>query len=62
MKYKHYIVTFTTDKTVFTTCMNQEEAEILAMAIMIKNGLIRDIKSIVETNNISDMADTDYIS
>lgn len=62
MKNNHYIVTFTTGITVFASCLNKEEAEILAMATMIKEGLIRDIKSVVETTNVSEMANTNYIA
>lgn len=62
MKNNHYIVTFENGKIVYTSCMNEEEAEILAKAVMIKNGLTREIKSIIKTTNISDMTDTDFIA
>ena len=62
MKYNHYIVTFENGRTVSVSCMNEEEAEILSKAVMIKNGLTREIKSIIKTTNISDMTDTDFIS
>ena len=62
MKHNHYIVTFENGRTVFISCFNEEEAEILAKAIMIKNGLTREVKSIKKTNNISDMADTDFVA
>ncbi len=62
MKYNHYIVTFKNGKTVFVSCMNEEEAEILSKAVMIKNGFTRDVKSITKTTNISDMVDTDFVA
>lgn len=62
MKNNHYIVTFENGKTVFASCFNEEEAEILAKAVMIKYGLTREVKSINKTTNISDMADTDFIA
>ena len=46
----------------FTSCFNEEEAEILAKAIMIKNGLTREVKSIKKSANISDMEDTDFVA
>lgn len=61
MKHNHYIVTFENGKTVFATCMNEKEAEILAMAVMIKNGLTREIKSIAKTNDLSKMETTDFV-
>lgn len=57
----HYIVTLKNGKTVFTTCISEEDAGILAMACMIKNGLTREVSKIIKTTNISDMADTDFI-
>lgn len=62
MKHNYYIVTFENGKTVFTSCFNEQEAEILAKAIMIKNGLTREIKSIIKTINITDMTNTDFIA
>ncbi len=62
MKHNHYIVTFENGRTVFASCFNEEEAEILAKAVMIKNGLTRDIKSIRETNNLLQMETTDFIA
>lgn len=53
---------FENGKTVFASCFNEEEAEILAKAIMIQNGLTREVKLIKKTTNISDMADTDFIA
>lgn len=61
MKHNHYIVTFENGKTVFTSCFNEEEAVILAKAVMIKNGLTREIKSIRKTSNLSMMADVDFV-
>jgi len=62
MKQNHYIVTFNNEKTVFVSGFNTEEAEILAKAVMIKNGLSYDIKSVKRTSNLSDMADTNFIA
>ena len=62
MKHNYYIVTFENGRTVFTSCFNEEEAEILAKAIMIKNGLTREVKSIKKSANISDMEDTDFVA
>lgn len=62
MKYNHYIVTFENERTVFASCFNEEEAEILAKAVMIKNGLSREIKSIVKTNDLSKMETTDFVA
>lgn len=62
MRYNHYIVTFENGRTVFASCFNEEEAEILTKAVMIKNGLTRDIKSIRKTNNLLQMVTTDFIA
>lgn len=62
MKHNYYIVTFKNGKTVFASCMNEEEAGILSKAVMIKNGFTRDVKSIMKTTNISDMVDTDFVA
>lgn len=62
MKQNHYIVTFNNGKTVFAYGFNTEEVEILAKAVMIKNGLSYDIKSVKTTSNLSDMADTDFVA
>ena len=62
MKHNYYIVTFENGRTVFTSCFNEEEAEILAKAVMIKNGLTREVKSIKKSTNISDMVDTDFVA
>ena len=62
MKHNYYIVTFENGRTVFTSCFNEEEAEILAKAIMIKNGLTREVKSIKKSANISDMEDADFVA
>lgn len=59
MKQNHYIVTFNNGKTVFASGFNTEEVEILAKAVMIKNGLSYDIKSVKTTSNLSDMAGAD---
>ena len=62
MKQNHYIVTFNNGKTVFASGFNKEEAEILAKAVMINKGLSYEIKCIKTTNNLSDMADTDFVA
>lgn len=62
MKQNHYIVTFNNGRTVFASGFNKEEAEILAKAVMINNGLSYEIKCIKITNNLSDMADTDFVA
>lgn len=62
MKQKHYIITFQNKKTVFASAFNEEDAIILAQAIMIKNGMDKGVAIVKETTNISDMADTDFIA
>lgn len=62
MKFNHYIVTFKNGKTVFAHCFDEEEAEILAKAVMIKNGLTREITSIRKTNNLSMMSIADFVA
>lgn len=62
MRLNYYIVTFKNGKTVFVTCFNKEEAEILSKALMIKSGFTREIESIVTTNDLKKMKDTDYIA
>lgn len=54
MKKKNYIVIFKNERSVFVSCFDAEEAEILAKAIMIRNGLSKDVKSIIETMNARD--------
>ena len=39
MKRNYYIVAFKDGKTVFVSCFNEEEAKILAQAVMIRKGL-----------------------
>lgn len=62
MKHNYYIVTFYNNMTVFASCMNEEEAEILSKAIMIKNGLSREIKSIVKINDLNRREQTDFVA
>ena len=62
MNQNHYIVTFNHGRTVFASGFNMEEAEILAKAVMIKNGLSYEIKDIKITSNLADMADTDFVA
>lgn len=62
LKRNYYIVTFKDGNTVFVSCFNEEEAKILAQAIMIRKGLTMEVKSIVKTSNISDMTDVDFIA
>lgn len=61
MKQNNYIITFNNNKTVFASAFNEDDAIILAQAIMIKNAKDRTVKSVEKTTNISDMADTDFI-
>ena len=61
MGKSYYIVTFTNGRTVFVSGFNKEEAEILAKALMIKNGLSYKIESVKTTSNLSDMTDTDFV-
>ena len=52
MKQKKYIIKFVNGKTVFVRAMTEEEATILAQAIMIKNGLtyqVLDIKQVYDS-------------
>lgn len=62
LKQNYYIVAFKNEKTVFVSCLNEEEAKILAQAVMIRKGLTMEVKSIVKTLNISDMTDVDFIA
>lgn len=62
LKRNYYIVTFKDGNTVFVSCFNEEEAKILAQAIMIRKGLTMEVKFIVKTSNISDMTDVDFIA
>ena len=61
IKHNHYIVTFENGRTVFVGCFNEEEAEILAKAVMIESGLTREVKSIVKTNDLSKRKFTNFI-
>ncbi|MDR1550741.1 MAG: hypothetical protein LBT06_19455 [Hungatella sp.] len=60
MKDKYFIITFSSNKTVFATAFNETEAVILAQAVMIKNGLVYEVKDARETNCISDMTKTNF--
>lgn len=62
LKRNYYIVTFKDGKTIFVLCFNEEEAKILAQAVMIRKGLTTEVKSVVKTSNISDMTDVDFIA
>ena len=68
MRHRYYIVTFKNGKTVFARCFNQEEAEILSKAVMIKEGLSREIESISEMSHrhyqlyFNMSCDVDYIA
>lgn len=42
MRENHYIVTFTNGKSVYVSAGSEEDAEILAKAIMIKKGFAHD--------------------
>lgn len=62
LKRNYYIVTFKDGKTIFVSCFNEEEAKILAQAVMIRKGLTMGVKSVAKTSNISDMTDVDFIA
>ena len=62
MKQEHYIVTFKNGRTVFASSFNEEEAKILAQAVLIKNGMTYEVGSIKRTSNLSDMVDTDFVA
>lgn len=63
MNHNHYIVTFKNGKTVFVSSLfNEEEAKILAQAVLIKNGMTYEMENIKRTSNLSDMADTDFVA
>ena len=55
MKQKKYIIKFVNGKTVFVRAMTEEEATILAQAIMIKNELtyqVLDIKQVYDSRKL----------
>lgn len=62
MKHNYYIVVFQNNKRVLAICANETEAEILGMAVMIKNGLTRDIKSITKTNYLTGRDFVDFVA
>lgn len=63
MKRNYYtIVAFKDGKTVFVSCINEDETKILAQSVMIRKGLTMEVKSVVKTSNISDMTDVDFIA
>ena len=62
MKQNYYIVTFTNGKTVFVFGFNTEEAEILAKAVMINNGLSYEVENIKVTNDLFNIEDTDFVA
>lgn len=62
MKQKHYIVTFKNGRTVFASSFNEEEAKILAQAVLIKSGMTYEVENIKRTSNLSDMVDTDFVA
>lgn len=55
-------MTFKDGKSIFVSCFNEEEAKILAQAVMIRKGLTMEVKSAAKTSNISDMTDVDFIA
>ena len=61
MNHNYYVVTFKNGKKVFAHAMNKEEAEILAKARMIKQGLTKEIESTVKTSNLNLMSTADFI-
>lgn len=62
MRYNYYIVKFKNGFTVFATCGSKKEAEILAQAIMIKQGYDYEIKDITETDDHMDKWNTNFIA
>lgn len=60
MKDKYFIITFSSNRTVFATAFNEKEAIILAQAVMIKNGLTYEVKDARETKCISDITKTNF--
>lgn len=62
MKSKHYIVTFTNGKKVYSDAFNEEEATILAQAIMIKFGFTYSVFYIEEVHDKSNMDKVDFIA
>ena len=62
MKQKNYIVKFVNGKTVFARAMTEEEATILAQAIMIKNGFTYRVMDIKQVYDSRKKEDTDFIA
>ena len=60
----HYIVTFMNNKKVWVdiTDNNINEARTLATAVMGHCGYNTDIKSVIKTTNLSDIADVDFVA
>lgn len=61
MNHNYYIVTFKNGKKVFAHAMNKADAEILAMARMIKQGLTKEIESTIKTSNLDLMSTADFV-
>lgn len=62
MKQKKYIIKFVNGKTVFARAMTEEEATILAQAIMIKNGLTYQVLDIKQVYDSRKKEYTDFIA
>lgn len=63
MRQNHYIITFANGKNVYVSAGNEEDAEILAKAIMIKKGLTNDVALIrkVNWNDYQAFESADYL-
>lgn len=62
MKQKKYIIKFVNGKTVFVRAMTEEEATILAQAIMIKNELTYQVLDIKQVYDSRKKEYTDFIA
>jgi len=62
MKSKHYIVTFTNDKKVYSDAFSEKEAKILAQAVMIKFGFTYSVLYIEEVHDKCKMDKVDFIA
>lgn len=62
MKNNKYIVTFTNGKTVFCSCINENDAKILAQAVMIKHGFTKTVATVRMVFGNSEMKIADYVA
>ena len=60
----HYIVTFNNNKKVWVDIenTNMDEVKALACAVMDDMNYEADIKSVIKTTNLSDIADVDFVA